>query len=75
MGTWRQAVSLAKELNDMHALVLALYWAGHLAYFADNPAEVERLASDMMERSTRQNVATWYASCAGSPGLGAKHFR
>jgi predicted ATPase len=43
----------------MHALVLALYWAGHLAYFEDNPAEVERLASDLMERSTRQNFATW----------------
>jgi predicted ATPase len=54
-----QAISLAKELNDMHALVLALYWAGHLAYFEDNPAEVERLASDLMERSTRQNFATW----------------
>jgi serine/threonine protein kinase/predicted ATPase len=54
-----QAISLAKELNDMHALVLALYWAGHLAYFEDNPAEVERLASDLMERSTRQNIATW----------------
>ena len=54
-----QAISLAKELNDMHALVLALYWAGHLAYFEDSPAEVERLASDLMERSTRQNFATW----------------
>src|SRR5215831_19806556 len=43
----------------MHALVHALYWAGHLAYFEDNPAEVERLASDLMECSTRQNFATW----------------
>jgi predicted ATPase len=58
-GSIAQAISLAKELNDMHALVLALYWAGHLAYFEDSPAEVERLASDLMERSTRQNFATW----------------
>jgi len=43
----------------MHALVHALYWAAHLAYFEDNPAEVERCASDLMERSTRQNFATW----------------
>jgi serine/threonine protein kinase len=58
-ATIAEAIALAKELNDMHALVLALYWAGHLAYFEDNPAEVERLASDLMERSTRQNFATW----------------
>jgi len=50
---------LRKKLNDMHALVHALYWAAHLAYFEDNPAEVERFASDLMERSTRQNFATW----------------
>jgi len=54
-----EAIALAKELNDMHALVHALYWAAHLAYFADNAAEVERLASDLMECSTRQNFATW----------------
>jgi adenylate cyclase len=57
--TMEEAIALAKELNDMYALVHALYWAAHFAYFADNPAEVERLASDLMERSTRQNFATW----------------
>ena len=58
-ATMAEAIALAKELNDMHALVLALYWAGHLAYFQDNPTEVERLASDLIELSTRQNFATW----------------
>jgi predicted ATPase len=53
------AISLAKELNDMHALVLALYEAGILGHFEDNPAEVECLASDLIELSTRQNFATW----------------
>jgi serine/threonine protein kinase len=57
--TMEEAIALAKELNDMYALVHALYWAGHLAYFQDNLVEVERLASDLMERSTRQNFATW----------------
>jgi serine/threonine protein kinase/tetratricopeptide (TPR) repeat protein len=57
--TMEEAIALAKELNDMHAVVHALYWAGYLAYFEDNLAEVERLASDLMERSTRQNFATW----------------
>jgi serine/threonine protein kinase/predicted ATPase len=58
-ATMAEAISLAKELNDMHALALALYWAGHLAYFQDNLTEVERLASDLIEVSTRQNFATW----------------
>jgi tetratricopeptide (TPR) repeat protein len=58
-ATMAEAIALAKELNDMHALVLALYWAGHLAYFQGDPTDVERLASDLIELSTRQNFATW----------------
>ena len=57
--TMAEAISLAKELNDLHALVHALYWAAHLAYFLGNPTEVERLASDLVEVSTRQNFGTW----------------
>ena len=58
-ATIARAISLAKGLNDMQGLVLALYWAGCLAYFEENPADVERLASDLIELSTRQNVGTW----------------
>jgi hypothetical protein len=47
-----EAIALARELNDMGALGLALYWAGLLAHFEGNPAEVERLASDLIELST-----------------------
>jgi adenylate cyclase len=54
-----EAIALAKELNDMAALGLALYWAGLLAHFEGNPAEVERLASDLIELSTRQSFASW----------------
>jgi predicted ATPase len=54
-----EAVFLAKELNDMQGSVLALYLAGCVAHFDENPAEVERLASDLIELSTRQNVGTW----------------
>jgi predicted ATPase len=43
----------------MHALVQSLYFAAMLAQFERNPAEVERLASDVVELSTRQNFATW----------------
>ena len=54
-----EAIALAKELNDMAALGLALYWAGLLAHFEGNPAEVERLALDLIELCTRQTFASW----------------
>ena len=58
-GTMAEAISLAKELNDMHALAVALTFAAVLAHFERNPAEVERLASDLIELSTRQNFVRW----------------
>jgi predicted ATPase len=57
--TMAEAISLAKELNDMAALGLALYWAGLLAHFEGNIAKVERLASDLIELTTRQGFASW----------------
>ena len=57
--TIAEAISVAKQLHDMHALVLALYWSTYLACFEGNFAEVERLASDLMETSTRLTFATW----------------
>jgi predicted ATPase len=56
-----EAISLAKELNDMHALAIALCWSGWLAHFEGIPTEVERCASDLIELSTRQNFAMWLA--------------
>ena len=60
-ATMAEAISLATELNDMHALAVALYWSGWLAHFEGNPAEVDRLASDLIELSTRHNFAHWLA--------------
>jgi hypothetical protein len=60
-ATMAEAISLAKELNDMHGLAAALWHAGCLAYFEHNPAEVERCASDLIELSTRQSFAFWLA--------------
>jgi hypothetical protein len=48
-----EAISLAKELNDMHALALALWNAGILGHYERNPDEVERLASDLIELSMK----------------------
>src|SRR5271166_2994796 len=56
-----EAISLAKELNDTHALAIALFWLAVLRHFERNPAEVARLASNLIELSTRHNFAYWLA--------------
>jgi serine/threonine protein kinase/tetratricopeptide (TPR) repeat protein len=56
-----EAISLAKELNDMNTLALALHWAAMLGNCERNPAEVDRLASELIELSTRHNFALWLA--------------
>jgi predicted ATPase len=59
-ATMAEAISLAKELNDMHALAFSLlFWAVILGHLEGNPAEMARLASDLIELSTRQNFAFW----------------
>jgi predicted ATPase len=60
-ATMAEAISLAKELNDMHALAVALWNAGILGHFERDPAKVERLASDLIELSTRHQFAYWLA--------------
>ena len=43
----------------MHGIAEALYFAACLSHYERNPAEVERLASDLIELSTRQDFALW----------------
>ena len=66
--TMEQAISLAKELNETNSLAVALHFAAFLARYERNPAEVERLASDLIELSTAQNFAFWLANGAVSRG-------
>src|SRR5690349_13568124 len=54
-----EGISVAKELNDKNALAIGIYFAANLAANERNPAEVDRLASDLIELSTRQNFAHW----------------
>jgi tetratricopeptide (TPR) repeat protein len=61
-----EAISLAKELKDMHALAGALGWAAGLAAIERDPAEVDRLASELIELSRRHDFVFWQA-------LGAIH--
>jgi adenylate cyclase len=54
-----EAIALAKEVNDMPGLAVALCLAALLGYYKRNPAEVERLASDVIELSTPHHFAHW----------------
>jgi len=56
-----EAISLAKELNDMYGLAVALIFAALLAIGERNLADVERHSSDLIELSTRHHYAQWLA--------------
>ena len=58
-ATLGEAISIAKELMDMNALAVALYLGLAIARFEHKPAEVERLASDLIELSARYNFGFW----------------
>ena len=59
--TIAEAIRLAKELNDMNSLAIALAFAAGLARDEHNFVEMERLTSKMIELSTRHSFAFWLA--------------
>ena len=59
-----EAISLAKEANDMHALALALWHSGRLVHCERNPVDVERIAADLIELSTRHNFSYFLPGAA-----------
>jgi adenylate cyclase len=61
-ATMAQAISLAKELNDMHGLANALIYAACRAHFEGDAIEVKHCASELIELSTRQNFASFLAA-------------
>ncbi|MGA8478785.1 MAG: hypothetical protein WB696_12570, partial [Chthoniobacterales bacterium] len=63
-GTLSEAKSLAKKLNDMHGLVQALSVGGFIAYCKREASEVQRLASEMLDLSTRHNFAFFRSGAA-----------
>ena len=65
--TIEEALTLGRELHAA-ALALALHFAATLTYYQQNPAEVDRLASDLIELATRHNFA--YYLIVGSINLG-----
>ena len=56
-----EAISLAKELNDMVTLTNAIFNSGVLAHYERDVAQAERSASDVIELSTRHNLPFWLA--------------
>jgi len=56
-----EALSLAKKLNDMNGLAFALAWAAAFGQCERNPAEVDRLASELIELSVRHHFGYWQA--------------
>jgi serine/threonine protein kinase len=58
-ATMAEAISLAQELNDTHALAEALFCAAVLGQ--SDPAQAERSASDLIEVSRRHNFGFWLA--------------
>src|SRR6202048_774622 len=58
-ATMAEAISLAKELNDMHGLAEALAFAGILGSLKRDAAELDHVASDLIELSTRHHFAQW----------------
>jgi adenylate cyclase len=59
-----EGISIANELNDTNALVLALSNGAVLAHLERDPAEVDRFASGVIELSTRHNFSSWLATGA-----------
>jgi hypothetical protein len=48
----------------MHTLAGAFHFAAYLAHYDHNAGDVERLASNLIELSTRENFALWLAAGA-----------
>ena len=61
-STMERAVSLAQASNDTYASAVALFHAEFVAHFEADVAEVERLALELIELSTRQHFDQWRAA-------------
>jgi adenylate cyclase len=63
-ATMAESIAVTKALNNPQALTHALWHAGWLAQFQRNAAEVERIALDLLDLSTRQNFAPFLRRAA-----------
>ncbi|MBV8967484.1 MAG: hypothetical protein JO331_00275, partial [Verrucomicrobia bacterium] len=63
-ATMEEAISLAKTMNDLASLALALNHAWFLGQVERDLAKVELCASEVIELSTRHNLVNWLAGAA-----------
>jgi predicted ATPase len=60
-ATIAEAISIAKELKDRNALAQVLNFAALFSQLEGNLGEVDRLAAELTELSTRDSLAYWLA--------------
>jgi tetratricopeptide (TPR) repeat protein len=60
-STMEEAIAIAKELRVGHGLAVALYFAAQLGYVERSRADVERLASELIEVATRHSIVHFRA--------------
>jgi predicted ATPase len=63
-GSLSKAKALAKKLNDVHGLVQALSVGAFIGYCEREASEVQKIASEMLELSTRHNFAFFRSGAA-----------
>jgi predicted ATPase len=56
-----EALSLASELNDAHALATARWYTAAVAHFVRNSTRVASVAADLIELSMRHGFTYWLA--------------
>jgi tetratricopeptide (TPR) repeat protein len=56
-----EAISLARKLNDMHGLAVALAYAARLAYYELDAEKMDRTATELVELARRYGFAHWLA--------------
>ena len=61
-ATIEEAISLARELNDMHGLAAALDIAASVACDQRNLTKAELYSSELIQLSTRHHFASWMAA-------------
>ena len=54
-STMKEALLVAKRLENTHGIAVALHFAATLCYMEQNPTEAVRLSSELIELSTRQH--------------------
>ena len=67
-STMGEAILVAKRLKNTHGIAVALYHSAALCYMEQNPAQAERVSSELIELSTRQHFPHFRATATALLG-------